>query len=55
MSTKPTRAGRIVGWCRTPEAWCLLAAVVLPLGWVVPLCRFAWVRVTTNANRERNR
>jgi hypothetical protein len=32
-------------WYRTPDAWFLMAAVVLPLGWVLPLCRFAWVRV----------
>jgi len=35
------------GWYRTPDAWFLMAAVVLPLGWVLPLCRFAWVRVTS--------
>jgi hypothetical protein len=32
-------------WYRTPNAWLLVAAVVLPFGWVLPLCRFAWMRV----------
>jgi hypothetical protein len=49
VSTKSAQTDRIGGWHRTPECWYWLAAVVLPFGWVLPLCRFAWVRV--NARR----
>ena len=48
VSTKP-ETDRTGGWHRTPECWYWLAAVVLTLGWVLLLCRFAWVRV--NARR----
>src|SRR5574341_450946 len=42
---KRARAFWAGGWYRMPEPWLLLAVLVLPLGWVLPLCRFAWVRV----------
>ena len=41
------RTRRMGGWYRTPGFWFVLAALVLPLGWMLPVCRFAWVRVVS--------
>jgi hypothetical protein len=32
-------------WNRVPGPWLLLVAVVVPLGWLAPVCRMAWARV----------
>lgn len=55
MSTMFARTGRVGGWCRTREFWFLLAALVLPLGWMLPVCRFAWVRVVSQRGARAGR
>jgi hypothetical protein len=30
-------------WYRRPESWIILAALVLPFGWLIALCRMAWL------------
>ena len=32
-------------WARVPGPWLLLVALVVPFGWVAPVCRLAWARV----------
>ena len=52
MKSAPT--DRPPGWVWKRECWFVLATLLLPLGWVLPLCRFAWARVASRrAARER--
>ncbi|HEV8438322.1 MAG TPA: hypothetical protein VGT40_09535 [Methylomirabilota bacterium] len=30
--------------------WMLVATIVLPFGWIVPIARLAWVRATARRN-----
>ena len=41
-------------WYRQPEVWLILAAVVVPFGWVPALCRFAWTYAAGRRNRRRD-
>jgi hypothetical protein len=38
-------------WYRRTDVWLILVAVLVPFGWVVPLCRFAWT--SSAARRDR--
>lgn len=31
-------------WYRERNVWLWSVAVILPLGWILPLCRMAWVQ-----------
>src|ERR1700704_225814 len=49
----PARTDRTGGWYRTPKHWFLVATLVLPLGWILLLCRFAWVRVISTRSASK--
>jgi hypothetical protein len=40
-------------WYRRPEVWLLVAAVVVPFGWVPALCRYAWSYASARRDRGR--
>jgi hypothetical protein len=40
-----------VAWYRQPDALILAAAIVLPFGWVLPLCRLAWVQAQARSRQ----
>ena len=31
-------------WYRRPSLWLMATALVVPFGWLLPVCRVAWVR-----------
>jgi hypothetical protein len=33
-------------WYRRPDVWLVVGIVLLPFGWVLALCRMAWIHVT---------
>ena len=39
-------------WYRRPEVWLILAALVVPFGWVPALCRFAWTYASARRDRR---
>jgi hypothetical protein len=41
-------------WYRRPEVWLLVAAVVVPFGWVPALCRYAWSYASARRDRRRD-
>jgi hypothetical protein len=38
-------------WYRRRSIWLMAAALVVPFGWVLPICRVAWVRVSARRSR----
>lgn len=34
-------------WRRSSTLWLIVAAVILPFGWILPMIQFAWVRART--------
>jgi len=34
-------------WYRRADAWALAATILLPFGWVLAVCRLAWVYAVT--------
>ncbi len=41
-------------WYRRPEVWLILAAVVVPFGWVPAVCRYAWTFAAARRDRQRD-
>jgi hypothetical protein len=39
-------------WYRRPDAWFAAGVVVLPFGWVLGLCRVAWVVAVARRRRR---
>jgi hypothetical protein len=39
-------------WYRRPEVWLILAAILVPFGWVPALCRFAWTYGAARRDRR---
>jgi hypothetical protein len=41
-------------WYRNPDAWLVAAAVLLPFGWVLGLCRVAWAYGSARRRRGKS-
>jgi hypothetical protein len=39
-------------WYRRSDLWLLAAALMVPFGWLVPVCRLAWARAGVRRPRR---
>jgi len=39
-------------WYRRKSVWLMATALVVPFGWLLPICRVAWVRVHSRRIRR---
>lgn len=39
-------------WYRRKSLWLMATALVVPFGWLLPVCRVAWVRVNQRTMRR---
>lgn len=39
-------------WYRRKSLWLMATALVVPFGWVLPICRVAWVHATARRARR---